>query len=267
MVREWSVIVRIGVLVGVLALSGCYEPEPSPKVTGEESRVMLPPPQTPLAQHELMGRSVKGRPIMIQVLGRGNDTVFIMGVIHGNEPAGATLVEQLSEHLRKNPSLLDGRRVVLLPVANPDGLVAKTRGNIHGIDLNRNFETSNRIDSDTNGHSALTEPESQVLRKIIKEYGPSRIVSIHQPPTSDEGIDFDGPARALATRMAQYCDLPIKKRIAEPGSLGSYAGEELKIPVITLELAKGMTNPNATALWDQYGRGLLAAITYPEHPL
>ncbi len=264
MIREWSVVARIGVLVAVLALSGCYEPEPKPKITGEESKVTLPPGQTPPAQQILMGRSVKGRPIMIQVLGKGRDTVFVMGAIHGNEPASATLVEQLSEHLRKNPKLLDGRRVVLLPVANPDGYAANTRENIHGIDLNRNFETSNRVDNETNGHSALTEPESQALQKMIKEYGPSRIVTIHQPLTC---IDFDGPARALATRMAQYCDLPIKKLGARPGSLGSYTGEELKIPTVTLELAETATSAGAAALWEQYGRTLLAAITYPEHPL
>lgn len=266
MVREWSFVVRIGVLVGVLALSGCYEPEPSPKVTGEESRITLPPAQTPPAQHMLMGRSVKGQAMMVQVLGKGGDTVFILGTIHGNEPAGTALVEQLSEHLRSNPKAMEGHRVVLLPTANPDGLAAKTRTNAHGVDLNRNFAASNRIDNNTNGNGALTEPESQMIEKIIKEYNPNRIVSIHQPPASDEGIDYDGPARALATRMAQYCDLPIKKRGAEPGSLGSYAGEELKIPIITLELAKGVTNPNPAALWEQYGRSLLAAITYPEHP-
>jgi protein MpaA len=264
MVREWSFVVRIGVLVGVLALSGCYEPEPSPKVTGEESRITLPPGQTPPAQHQLMGRSVKGRPIMVQVLGQGGDTVFVMGAIHGNEPASATLVEQLSEHLRKSPSLLEGRRVVLLPVANPDGLAAKTRENVHGIDLNRNFDAGNRVDNETNGQSALTEPESRTLQKIIKEYAPSRIVSIHQPLTC---IDFDGPARALATRMAQYCDLPIKKLGAKPGSLGSYTGEELKIPTITFELSEAAKSLSATALWEQYGRSLMAAITYPEHPL
>ena len=225
---------------------------------------MLPPPQTPLAQHELMGRSVKGRPIMIQVLGQGSDTVFVMGAIHGDEPASATLVERLSEHLRKNPHLLQGRRVILLPVTNPDGLAARTRENVHGIDLNRNFEAANRVDNETNGHSALTEPESRTLQKIIREYGPSRIVSIHQPLTC---IDFDGPARALATRMAQYCDLPIKKLGAKPGSLGAFTGEELKIPTITFELPEGATSLRATALWEQYGRSVLAAITYPEHPL
>jgi protein MpaA len=264
MIREWSVIVRVSVLAGVLALSGCYEPEPKPQIKGEEPRVTLPPAQLPPAKHELMGRSVQGRPIMIQILGHGSDTVFIMGAIHGDEPASATVVEQLSEHLRKAPGLLDGRRVVLLPVANPDGLAAGTRENARGVDLNRNFETANRLDSETTGQSGLTEPESRALQKIIKEYSPSRIVSIHQPLTC---IDFDGPARALATRMAQYCDLPIKKLGAKPGSLGSYTGEELKIPTVTLELAEGATKLGAAGLWEQYGRALLAAIAYPDHPL
>jgi protein MpaA len=264
MIREWSIVARVVVLVSVLALSGCYEPEPSPKITGEESRVTLPPGQTPPAQHQLIGRSVQGRAIMVQILGQGGDTTFIMGAIHGNEPAGRVLVEELSEHLRKNPRLLDGRRVVLLPVANPDGLVAKTRENVHGIDLNRNFEAMNRVNNATNGHSALTEPEAQALEKVIKEYSPSRIVSIHQPLTC---IDFDGPARALATRMAQYCDLPIKKLGAKPGSLGAFTGEELKIPTITFELPEGAKDMTGAILWEQYGRSLLAAITYPEHPL
>ncbi len=264
MIREWSVVARIVVLVAVLGLSGCYEPEPKPSITGEEPRVTLPPAQTPLAQHQLMGRSVNGKAIMVQVVGKGSDTVFVMGAIHGNEPASATLVERLSEHLRKNPSLTDGRRVVLLPVANPDGFAAGTRENVHGIDLNRNFEAMNRVDNETNGHSALTEPESKALERIINEYRPSRIVSIHQPLTC---IDYDGPAGALATRMAQYCNLPIKKLGAKPGSLGSYTGEELKIPTVTLELPETASNLGSAALWEQYGRALLAAITYPEHPL
>ncbi len=264
MIRDWSVVVRVGVLVGILALSGCYEPEPSPTITGQESKVALPPAQMPPAQHVLVGRSVKGQPIMVQVLGSGGDTTFVMGGIHGNEPAGTILVEELSDYLRRNPRLLDGRRVVMLPCANPDGAAARTRENLHGIDLNRNFEAMNRVDNATNGHSALTEPESQALRKIIRDYSPSRIVSVHQPLTC---IDFDGPARALATRMAQYCDLPIKKLGAKPGSLGSFTGEELKIPTITLELPESAGPASAATLWEQYGKSLVAAITYPEHPL
>jgi protein MpaA len=263
--REWSVIVRVCVLlVSILAVAGCYEPEPKPKILGEEQPVVLPPAQAPPGRHQLMGRSARGRPIMIEVLGQGEDTTLVMAAIHGDEPAGIALVDELAEHLQNDSRSLQGRRVVLLRNANPDGVAANTRENAHGIDLNRNFTASNRVDNETNGHTALSEPEARALQTIIKDYHPSRIVSIHQPMSC---IDYDGPARALATRMAQYCDLPINKIGARPGSIGSYTGEELKIPTITLELPKEAASMSAPALWERYGRALMAAIMYPEHPL
>jgi len=251
-------------LVGLLAISGCYEPEPKPLVVGELPTLVLPPAEAPPAQHRLVGRSIQGRPIMIQILGQGDDTVLVMGAIHGNEPASATLVNGLVDYLRSNRDLLEGRRVVLLPVANPDGLAAGTRENIRRIDLNRNFETANRVDDETNGLRPLSEPESRALQSVLKDYNPSRIVSIHQPLTC---IDYDGPGRALAARMAQYCDLPMKKLGAKPGSLGSYTGETLGIATITLELPAEASKQSEDALWNKYGKALLAAVLFPQHPL
>jgi len=255
---------RISLLVGLLALSGCYEAEPKPLIVGHVQPLELPPPEAPPAKHRLVGRSVQGRPIMIQILGDGDDTVLVMATIHGSEPAGTPLVNYLIDHLRQNRNLLEGRRVVFLPVANPDGLAAGTRENIRRIDLNRNFEAANRVDDETNGLRPLSEPESRALQNVIKEYSPSRIVSIHQPLSC---IDYDGPGRALATRMAQYCDLPVKKLGAKPGSLGSYSGDSLGIATITLELPGEASKDNERVLWDKYGQALLAAILFPQHPL
>jgi len=151
---------------------------------------------------------------------------------------------------------------VMLPTANPDGLAAQTRENARGIDLNRNFDTSNRVDNGTNGLRPLTEPESQALELAIKEYRPSRIVSVHQPLSC---IDYDGPGEAIAARMAQDCDLPVKKIGARPGSLGSYTGETLRIPTITLELPPEASKMSETVLWQKYGKALMAAVLYPEH--
>jgi len=250
--------------VGLVAISGCYEPEPKPLIVGEMSPLVLPPAEAPLAQHRLVGRSVQGRPIMVQILGEGDDTVFVLATIHGNEPAGATLVNSLVDYLRYNRDLLEGRRVVMMPVANPDGLAAGTRENVRRIDLNRNFDTPNRESDATNGIQPLSESESRALQSAIKQYNPSRIVSIHQPLNC---IDYDGPGRALATRMAQYCDLPLKKLGAKPGSLGSYTGESLGIATITVELPKEASKQTEQELWEKYGKALLAAILYPQHPL
>ena len=260
--KERSIILRIGLLVGLLALSGCYESEPAPQITGQQSPLLLPAAEAPLPRYRLVGRSVQGRPIAVHILGEGGETVFVMASIHGSEPAGTPLVGMLTEHLRRNPSLLEGRRIVLMPVANPDGIAAGTRENVRGVDLNRNFEASNRIDNRTNGYEPLSEPESRALQKIISEYRPSRIVSIHQPLNC---IDFDGPGRALAARMAQYCDLPVKKLGAKPGSLGAYTGDELGIPTITFEMPAEASRQSDAVLWRKYGKALLAAIAYPEY--
>ena len=261
--REWSIVARI-TLVAVLlpALAGCYEAQPKPRIGGEQPPLVLLPARTPPPRQRLMGRSVQGRPIMIQSVGQGNDTTFIMATIHGNEPAGTPLLNALVDYLRDNPQLLEGRRVVLLPSANPDGQAKNTRENARGIDLNRNFETANRVDNGTNGLRPLTEPECQVLQTILKEYAPSRIVSVHQPL---DCIDYDGPGQAIAARMAQNCDLAVKKLGAKPGSLGSYTGETLGIPTITLELPAEASKLSERALWQKYGKALLAAILYPQH--
>ncbi len=262
--REWSLAARIILLVTlVLGLAGCYEQQPAPRINGEQRPLALPPAQNPPRQH-LIGRSVQGRPIFVQIVGRGSDTVLIMGAIHGDERPTVTLMDQLAKYLQDDQRLVQNQRVVLLPIANPDGYAAKTRENARGIDLNRNFDTANRIDNGTNGLRPLTEPESQALRDMIKEYAPSRIVTIH---TALNCLDYDGPGQAIAARMAQECDLEVKKLGARPGSLGSYTGETLGIPTVTMELAPEAGKMSESALWQKYGKALLAAILYPERAL
>lgn len=259
--RASSLVTRICLLSGLVALAGCYEPEPAPKITGELRSLDFPAPEPPPARHKLVGRSIKRRPIMAQILGEGNDTTLVLAGIHGDETAGPALVDQLTNYLRRNRQLLDGRRVVLLPVANPDGIAAKTRENVRGVDLNRNFQTANREDGEANGLRPLSEPETRTLQAIVKEYDPGRIISVHQPLNC---IDYDGPGKALATRMALQCDLEVKKIGARPGSLGSYTGEALGIPTITFELPPAASGMSDSMLWEKYGKALLAAILYPQ---
>ncbi len=84
---------------------------------------------------------------MCLTLGQGPDVTFILATIHGDEPAGTPLVRRLATHIRQHPKVLDGRRVVLLRLANPDGLAHRSRYNAHGVDLNRNFDAANRKNS------------------------------------------------------------------------------------------------------------------------
>ncbi|MFQ6035434.1 MAG: DUF2817 domain-containing protein [Sedimentisphaerales bacterium] len=247
----------ITLVMTLLGIAGCYEPVHPPQIVAEPR----PPAVIPLVSHHIVGRTVQQRPIICTVVGQGPDTTFILATIHGNEPAGTPLVRRLIEYLQQHPDLLAGRKVVLLPVANPDGMAQASRYNAKGVDLNRNFATANRRNSPTHGHTALSEPEARVITSVIRQYTPDRVVSIHQPLAC---IDYDGPAWALANHLAQHCDLPIRKIGARPGSLGSYVGLSLRIPIITLELPGSADSLNEDSLWRRYGPALVAAVIYPQ---
>lgn len=257
-----SVRLAFSVLAAILALAGCQAPTPYPQF-----REMPSSATALIGQHHIVGSSVGNNPIMVQVFGRGPDVILILATIHGDEPAGTPLVRNLAKHIRSHLELVNGRTIVLLPLANPDGFAQNTRYNANGVDLNRNFSTSNRVEAVTTGRSALSEPESRVITEIIAEYAPDRIISLHQRGNDQPGcIDYDGLAGDLARRMAQYCDLPVNKLGAMPGSLGSYAGLNLLIPIITLEMQTSDSQLSSYSLWQRYGKALLAAITYPNAP-
>lgn len=210
---------------------------------------------------QLMGRSLEGRPIYVQVFGDGEDVLWILATIHGNEAAGTPLVAKFVEWLEQHPEELEGRRVVITPVANPDGFAANQRHNMNDVDLNRNFPAGN-FDAtvQTYGSTPLSEPESRVLMRILMQFDPDRVVSIHQPFAV---VDYDGPSEGLANAMAANCKLPVKVVGSRPGSLGSFVGLTLRKPIITLELPEdaGMDGPT---LWGEYGEALIAALRYAE---
>ena len=246
-------------LLAVLSFAGCIEPVLPPEIVTEPPRqttTVLPP-----AEYRIIGTSVQGRPIMCTVLGQGQDVTLIIATIHGNEPAGTPLVQRLVNYLQSKPSLLVGRKVVLVPVANPDGMANNSRYNAKGVDLNRNFAAANRRNSALHGYAPLSEPEAAAIASVIRKYSPDRIISIHQPLAC---IDYDGHAWALADHLAQHCNLRIRKLGEKSGSLGSYAALTLRIPTITLELPRDADQYNREYLWKQYGSALLAAVIYPE---
>lgn len=207
----------------------------------------------------VIATSVEGRPIESLTFGDGEDCILIIATIHGDEDAGTPLLNEFVDRLGRRPDLVRGRRIVLVPLANPDGMARQIRENASGVDLNRNFPASNFQQSAQHGDGALSEPESRAIYELIHRHRPRRIVSIHQPLRC---IDFDGPGDALARAMAARCDLPLKKLGGRAGSLGSYAGLTLGIPIITFEMPpedKGLPGPE---LWERYGEAMIAAVTY-----
>ncbi len=208
----------------------------------------------------VVGQTVEGRPIHCRVYGEGDDVFLLIATIHGNEASGTPLVAKFVEWLEANPAELEGRQVVIVPVANPDGMAADVRHNSRGVDLNRNFPAGNWSGDQAkpHGETPLSEPESRVLMKLVAHFFPNRVVSIHQPLVC---VDYDGPAEGLAEAMAAECPLPVNKLGSRPGSLGSFVGVTLGKPIITFELPKD-AGMDEDQLWETYGGALVAALRY-----
>src|SRR3954451_17204022 len=79
----------------------------------------------------IIGTSVERRPIEVTHAGTGGDRrVLVIGVIHGDEPAGLAIVHDLSS--LPVPAGVD---LYLVDTMNPDGLAVGRRTNANGVDL------------------------------------------------------------------------------------------------------------------------------------
>jgi murein peptide amidase A len=260
--RHWlPCLLMIVLLIAACARQPAIIPPPP---ASHPADAVFPPevtaPKT-LTRELVIGESVENRPLTLIEMGDGDDVVLIIATIHGDEAAGTRLAQLLVAYLNRYPDLLDGRRVVILPEINPDGRRRQSRYNARSVDLNRNFSAENRVDSETNGWFPLSEPESRTIAAVIEAYRPNRVITIHQPLAC---IDYDGPAVELARQMARYCHLPVRKLGARPGSLGSFVGLTLGIPIITFEMPASADDLPPNAFWRRYGPAILAGIRYAE---
>jgi murein peptide amidase A len=241
------------------------KPQPPPRPPVVEAPKPPPKPVPPAPRNFTLGTSVQGRPIEAIEFGSGDDLVLVMGSIHGNEPAGTPLARRLAGAFAEQPDLLGSRHVLIVVTANPDGLAKNTRDNARGIDLNRNFPANNYTSASHHGKSALSEPESRLLHKLIVDRKPRRIISIHQIADARSAcVDYDGPAEPLARAMSAQSDLPVRRIGGKSGSLGSFAGGGLGIPTITVELPNSVSTLGSDGLWGKYGKMLVAGVCFSE---
>lgn len=209
----------------------------------------------------VLGHSVEGRPIACASVGSGPTGVLILAGIHGDEAAGGPLALRLVRELEANPSWSAGRRVLVIPAANPDGLARGTRHNARGVDLNRNFPAANWRSGRVRGEEPLGEPESRALHELVLEARPALVLSFHQPL---DLIDYDGPGAEIAELLAEVSPLAVRRLGGRPGSLGSWVGEDLGIPILTIELPRSADELDAEALWELHGPLLARAILLAE---
>ena len=168
----------------------------------------------PAAVTLTLGSSVGGRPITAMAIGdeRAAAAVLVVGCIHGNEPAGIAIANRLA-HLNPPPEL----DLWIVPDLNPDGVAAHTRGNAHGVDLNRNFPWRWQRLSGLfySGPRPLSEPESRIAARLIRRARPQLSIWFHQHM---DVVDESGGNPAVERRFAALVGLPPSRLTREPGS-------------------------------------------------
>jgi protein MpaA len=193
----------------------------------------------PVTTREVVGRSVGGRPI--GVVHRSHEAatrrVLVIGSIHGDERAGMRVVRRLVQR----PDLPRDLDLYLARTVNPDGTAADRRTNAHGVDLNRNFpyrwgESSRG--STWSGPSPLSEPESVVLRDLVRRLDPWLVVTFHQPlfgvGANDKGMDT---VRAIARGMRLPVDEFACTGVCH-GSFTSWVNHRTESLAVTVEFGE-----------------------------
>lgn len=189
------------------------------------------------------GASVEGVSLTAHLPDSAGAGIVVLASIHGDE-AETTVV--VSEALRCIPRG-DLHAAVIL-CANPDGMLRGTRGNGRGVDLNRNFPTSNwnpapvhyktrandaRDIALSPGAEPASEPETRALLALLKQLNPRAIVTLHAALACIDDAGGSHLGRQLAARSA----LPLLTAIGypTPGSMGTWAAEQ-GLTLVTWEL-------------------------------
>lgn len=212
--------------------------------------------------------SKKGRRIDAYRYGTGEEIVLFMAGFHGDEPQSVDLLVNFCKFLSTHRKYLDGRTAIVIPGVNPDGLAAYTRTNSNGVDINRNFPTENwekksqkQAGKEWGGSQSKSESETQMVVQLLSDYQPARIISVHAPARV---VNYDGlQSKGLAVAMQRENRYTLTDYIGykTPGSLGTYAGKERNIPMVTLELPP---SSDAEGIWKQNKKALLAALVFPD---
>lgn len=217
-----------------------------------------------------------------------SETTLVLGGVHPDEITPVHLVFAFARSLAENPALYRGRRVIVAPLVNPDGMFVfpPKRTNANGIDLNRNFPTQDWFQRASHkwkqrkldprhfpGFSPHTEEGTRFQADLIGKFEPDKLITVHAPLGF---FDYDGPgdekrsqlseherrARELASLLSRTVrNYKVVDYGFFPGSLGNFSGNERAIPTVTLELAS--TNPRLVdKYWKEFQPALLKAVNY-----
>ncbi len=190
------------------------------------------------------GFSAEGVPLRY-LPSRKETRLLIFAAIHGEEVETTFLLSRALRMLWEAPS-----HVACILSLNPDGILRGTRGNFHGVDLNRNFPTADwksgktfsrlvleapRITELSTGKFPASESEVRALIDLICLLGVSKAVALHSPL----GWIDSGERSKLCMDLERVFGLSWNcgAGYATPGSFGTFAAER-KMDCVTVELPR-----------------------------
>ncbi len=220
-----------------------------------------------------IGCSGLNRPLRGLVMDRGEETVIITAAIHGQEWITALIALKLCEDIAAGfatgSSLFEldvrracrGRRLIVLPLCNPDGVEIALHGsasagglrpsvhrlggdtpglwqaNARGVDLNHNFPAGwhrlQQMERDAGitgpaprrfgGPCPASEPETRALIRLCRRVKPRHVVALH---TQGEEIywHYSDRTPTRSRLMAQVMADASGYRAASPTGLASHGG-------------------------------------------
>lgn len=171
---------------------------------------------------EVIGKSVKNRPIYAVKVGSGSKKILAWSQMHGNESTTTRGLFDFFMRINEDTSFLRSFSFVLLFQLNPDGAEGYTRQNANGIDLNRDAVKQ-------------TQPETQAFMKVLSDFSPDLCLNLHDQRTRftvgrtqlEAAISFLAPAAdeyrkltdsrlssmALIARLFESFPKSVKQRV------------------------------------------------------
>ena len=215
------------------------------------------------------GTSVQGRALNAYIFGNSGPVTMYVGAIHGNESSSRGLMQAWINKLEAHPDRLKGKRVVVVPTINPDGVAAGSRMNSRGVNLNRNFPTDNwkKDIDDTDGKhkngggkKPLSEPEAKALASLTQQYRPRLLLSFHAVGSLVQGDNGSQSASYAAkyASMVGYSNATGKGDTFDYGITGGYedwAWRNNGTPAMVIELGSYSAyyiNHHQAALWAMF---------------
>jgi murein peptide amidase A len=176
---------------------------------------------------------------------------LVTASFHGEEAVTGLLARRLLEQVSAEET-----RWAVVPVVNPDGVLAGTRQNASGVDLNRNFPAAtwrpadsftyppgidparrrpeNRTNRSSPGPHAGSEPETRALVDLVRRLAPPLVVDLHTP--LELLLVRNGAPEEVVEMLARSGDLRVVDEL--PGCPGAFDDwlEEIGVSAIVYEV-------------------------------